>query len=78
MIIEKFKQPDSEFTFKDFGIDENKIFKHVERIHGDADFSNSKLTDLGDLKSIGGDVSLTNSKLTPENFKNIDVRGQIK
>ena len=78
LIIEKFKQPDAEFTFKEVGIDENKIFQFVERIHGNADFSRSNVNNLGNLKSIGGDVLLKNSQLTPDNFKNIKVSGEIK
>lgn len=78
LILEKYKQPDSNFTFKELGIDENKMFNFVEKIYGDADFSNSEVTNLGKLKAIGGDVTIKNSKLTPDSFKNITVRGEIK
>lgn len=44
---------------EELNVDENKIFKYVAEIKGDADFSNSAVTDLGELKSIGRDANFS-------------------
>ena len=64
LILSKYEQPDQSFTYKDLGIDENKLFKYVIKIEGDANFKDSSITDLANLKSIGGDASFCNSKIT--------------
>lgn len=51
--ISEYRQPSCDFTYSDIGIDENKLFEKVKRIKGYADFSNSQITDLRNLQSIG-------------------------
>ena len=56
--------------YDDLEIDENKLFKYVNEIKGDADFYNSKITSLGQLQSIGGDADVC--------FSEIRNLGQLK
>lgn len=61
--LSHFKKPHKDYTFQDLGIDENEMFKHISSIKGIADFADTEVTDLGNLKSIGGYVFLAQSKL---------------
>ena len=56
LTISEYRQPLSDITYSDIGIDENKLFERVKTIKGNADFSDSLITDLGNLESIGGDA----------------------
>lgn len=56
LTISEYRQPLSDITYSDVGIDENRLFEKIKTIQGDADFTNSKVSDLGNLKSIGGDA----------------------
>jgi len=60
--LDKFEQPDN-FTFEELGLDENELFKHIEKISTDASFVHSKVTDLGNLTSIGGVAYFQTSKV---------------
>ena len=53
-----------DYAFSDFEIDENKLFKDIKAIEGDASFYNSQLTDLGNLQHIGGHAFFKSSKIT--------------
>lgn len=70
IILKNYSQPDEEFCWNDMGVDEKNLFKDVKEISGDADFTNSKLTNLGNLEKIGGNVYFGNS--------NIRSIGQLK
>lgn len=59
--LSSYSQPSRSITFNDLGIDETKLFAGVTKIEKDANFSNSSLTDLGELKEIGGHCSFLNS-----------------
>lgn len=59
--LAEFDQP-IEFSFEELGLDENELFKKVKTITGDAEFEDSKVTDLGNLESIEKDAYCTNSK----------------
>ena len=49
---------------KYLGVDENKLFKQVKRINGDATFSHhGELTSLGGLEYVGGNVTLSNPNI---------------
>ena len=61
--VQNFHQLDN-FTFEELGLDENDLFKHIEKISGDARFENCKVTDLGHLNSIGGAAKFYNSNVT--------------
>ena len=50
--------------FDDLDINQNKLFKFITRINEDADFSNSQITNLGNLKYIGGKADFLNSQIT--------------
>lgn len=63
-IISDYKSNKYGFNFSDLGIDENKLFKDIKRIEGDADFANSSLTGLGSLQYIGGKVNFFHSQIT--------------
>lgn len=52
--------------FSELGVDENKLFKKIKRIKGTADFRESNVTDLGNLKQIDGDIFFYYDKLTPQ------------
>ena len=58
-----YRQPD-EFTFKDLGIDENKLFENVVKIKNSADFSHSDLKVLANLEEIGLDAVFGKSQIT--------------
>ena len=63
LIISEYKQPSSVFTYDDIGIDENKIFLSIVETEGNADFKNSNVTNLGNLKTIGGNADFRDSKI---------------
>ena len=63
LTISKYWQPDG-FTYADCGIDENKLFEKVKKISRNAEFRGSKVTNLGNLQSIGGDALFTHSPIT--------------
>ena len=67
LVVNKYHQPGQmtgfwatyhapDYTFSDLGINENKLFKYIHKIHHDANFRYSNATDLGNLKEIGGDA----------------------
>lgn len=62
--ILEYRQPSNDYTFKDLGIDENKLFEKIKKIKGHADFSNSMVTDLGNLEYINGYAYFNNSQIT--------------
>ena len=73
LTIESYRQPgyfietpdnlSSRITFNDLGIDENKLFKDVKYIKGDAFFGDSNLTSLHNVESIGGEANFCESKV---------------
>jgi len=63
LIISHYGKGDYKFTLGDLEIDENKLFKDIKIIEGDADFSGSQIIDLGDLQSIGGDADFGDSQI---------------
>ena len=63
IIISHYAQPNPDFTFKDLGIDENKLLKNVEEIQGNADFIRSNATVANELKRIGKDANFMYSKI---------------
>ena len=63
LTISEYRQPLSYITYSDIGIDENKLFERIKTIQGDADFTNSQVTNLGNLQSIGGDAEFRKSKI---------------
>ena len=66
LVISEYRQPNKngEFEYEDLGIDENKLFKFVTKINGNADFCGSKITNLGQLQSIGGYADFRHSNIT--------------
>ena len=70
LTISEYRQPLSDITYSDIGIDENKLFERVKTIKGNADFSDSLITYLGNLKLIGGNANFRYSQV-------IDL-GQLK
>ncbi len=64
LTISEYKQPSKDYTFKDLGIDENKLIEKVKTIKWDADFSDSEVTDLKNLEVIGGNADFRNSQVT--------------
>lgn len=64
LAISCYRQPSKLYTFKDLGIDENKLFEKIQIIEGDAYFPNSKVTNLGTLKYVGGNADFSHSKVT--------------
>ena len=53
-----------DFSYTDIGIDENKLFKRVKKIKGNAEFRNSRLKSLHGLETIGGNAYFGNSSIT--------------
>lgn len=64
LTISKYRQPDKNYNYEDLGIDETKLFEKVKHISGDADFRNSQITDLGNLREIGGNADFSDSQIT--------------
>lgn len=64
LTISHYTQPNSYVTFSTLGIDEDKIFEKVKEISGDAKFSCSQITNLGNLESIKGDANFCYSEIT--------------
>lgn len=60
-----------------FGSSQVRDLSSLTSIGGDAYFNNCQVQDLSSLKYIGGNVSLTGSNLTPNNFKNVQVKGEF-
>ena len=75
--VKKYDQLSPFFTYKDLGIDEDKMFENITSIEGNAIFSRSDLKSLHNLKSIGGNVYIVNSKLSEKDFKDIEIGGEI-
>ena len=90
LTISEYNQPSCDYTFKALGINENKLFEKVKQIKGYANFYNSQITNLGNLKSIDGDADFCGSKITNLNkietidgnawlcFSNITSLGKLK
>lgn len=64
LTLSKYKQPSQKYTFRNLGIDENKLFEKIKRIEGDVDFKNLQVKNLRNLKSIGGYANFENSSVT--------------
>lgn len=73
LTLSKYKQPSRNITYKDLGIDENKLFKKVKIINGDGDFRDSNLTDLKQLRHINGNAYFGFSQF--ENLGNLEFIG---
>lgn len=70
--ISQYSQPSEYYSYSDLGIDENKLLKNVVKIQGNADFKNSKVSDLSSLEEIGEDALFENSsKILLSNLKSI-------
>ena len=79
LTISKYVQPSKDYTFKDLGIDENKLLEKVKRIEGDADFSNSQATDLRNLEYIGWCANFRNSQVVDlRNLKHIGIDADFR
>ena len=64
LTISEYKQPSKDYTFKDLGIDENKLIEKVKSINGNANFRNSMLTDLSNIKYINGNAFFGHSQVS--------------
>lgn len=73
LTISEYRQPLSDITYSDIGIDENKLFERIKTIQGDADFSKSKIRDFGNLRIVGGEVYYN----TPAIKQLLEKRGLI-
>lgn len=73
-VLSGYQQPSQKLTYKDLGVDEEKLLKGVKAIKGDASFANSSLEKPGDIKIIMGDVILHSSKI--QDMSNVgEIRG---
>ena len=63
LILSEYRQPDIDITYKDIGLDENDLFKNVVAINGYANFENSDLKSLYNLKKIKGEAYFVNSQI---------------
>ncbi|MBQ7450293.1 hypothetical protein IJS77_02655 [bacterium] len=64
LIISKYCPPRTGFSYEDYGIDENELIKNVKIIEDFALFADSKITDLGNLQTIGGEATFYGSQVT--------------
>ena len=73
LIIDRFEQPDKYYTFKDLGINENKLLENVKTITGNADFEECSAIELKNLRHIGKDAYFSDSKIKKlDMLENID------
>ena len=63
LILSKYEQPSSDFTFANLGIDENKLLENVKYINGNADLRNSQVNSLPNLMLVKGALNIANSKI---------------
>ena len=63
LIISEYRHPYSDYSFNDFGIDEDKLLKDVKIIERDADLNYSQAKSLGNVQHIGGYLSLAYSQV---------------
>lgn len=63
LILSKYEQPSSDFTFANLGIDENKLLENVKYINGNADLRNSQGNSLPNLMLVKGALNLANSQI---------------
>jgi len=63
LIISHYNANRDDYAFKDLEIDENRLFKHIKKIEGDAEFLFSQVMNLGNLESIGGDAYFEDSQV---------------
>lgn len=75
LTISHYGQPDEGFTYKDLGIDENRLLKNVTEIEGNADFIRSNATIANELKKIGQDANFMYSKI--KSLNNLEYIGRL-
>lgn len=63
LILSKYEQPSSDYTFANLGIDENKLLENVKYINGNADLRNSQVNSLPNLMLVKGALNIANSKI---------------
>ena len=63
LIISHYCAPDKDISYNDIGVKENDLFRDIKEIKEDADFKNSEVTNLGELRRIGGDANFNYSKI---------------
>ena len=63
IILKEYRNPSENFSFSDLGIDEDKLFEDIVEIEGDADFYNTSVTNLGNLKRIGKNACFSESRI---------------
>ncbi len=64
LTIFEYEQQSEDYTFKDLGINENKLLEKVKKIENDADFYDSEVTNLKNLEVIDGNANFCHSKIT--------------
>lgn len=72
-VLTKYKPFDFGVTLGDMGINENNLFKDIVKINDDANFANSHVTSLPNLKVINGDANFRDSRV-----KNISALEEIR
>ena len=75
LTISHYGQPDEGFTYKDLGIDENRLLQNITEIEGNADFIRSNATIVNDLKKIGHDANFMYSKI--KSLNNLEYIGRL-
>lgn len=83
LTISKYCQPSRFITFKDIGVDEEKMLKKIKCIEGNASFENSTLKSLHSVESIGGYLVLGENIEDLGNLKGVggdfcDIQSNIK
>lgn len=63
LIVSHYGSCKSNCSYSDLAIDENKLFKDIKAIEGDAIFEGTRVTDLGNLQSIGGCANFSSSRV---------------
>ena len=64
LIISHYGDLKKTYSYTDLGIDENKLFKDIKEISGNAFLEFSEVSDLGNLQKIGGNVRVNSSPIT--------------
>ncbi len=73
--LSHFVKPDKNYTYQDLGVNENDMFRHIAAIKGNANFSDTAVTNLGKLESIDGYVDLSCSRLN--SLGNVKIKQKV-
>ena len=77
LTISHYSQPSNDLTFKDFGVNEEKLIERVRTIEGDGDFKRTSLDSTKNVKHILGNCDVSRSRI--KRFSRLtDIEGNLE